>query len=194
MIYCRRISSLVEALIQVILYDICLSGHYSVALVLQSFIRVHSITTTSAALSFLWRDYHCRSPIARLVMLLTVFLSSPKATPDILHSNLEQLNLTPVSSEQITRVLLSPFVEHFSSILRYARVYCGIDDDRMYSSFLTGVAVRCLEVSSKVFFQYSRICNVSHQFLAREICCGLCVRIIHRWQMIYKMSSPLSIG
>jgi len=87
-------------------------------------------------------------------MLLTVFISCPKATPDTLHSNLERLNLTPVSSEQIARVLLSPFVEQFSSILRYARVHCGIDDDIMFPSFLTDVAVRCLEVASKVFFLY----------------------------------------
>ena len=180
MVYLGRISSLVEALIQVTLFGICPSGRHSVAFVLQSFIRVHSITTASAALSLLWKDYQCRSPIARLVMLLTVFLDSPKATPDTLHSNLERLNLTPVSSEQITRVLLSPFVEHFSSILRYARVYCGIHDDRMYSSFLTDVAVRCLEVSSKVFFQHLCVGNVSLQFLAREICCVLCVRTIHR--------------
>jgi hypothetical protein len=144
---------------------------------------VHSITTapTAAALSFLWKDYPSRSPIARIVMLLTISISCQKDTPDTLHSNLERLNLTPVSSEQITRVLLSPFVEHFSPILRYARLYCGIDDDRMFSSFLTDVAVRCLEVSSKVFFQYLCISNVSLQFLAREICCVLCVRIIRRW-------------
>jgi hypothetical protein len=86
-------------------------------------------------------------------MLLTVFISYPKDTPDTLHSNLERLNLTPVSSEQIARVLLSPFIDQFSSILRYARVHCGVDDDMLFSSFLADVAVRCLEIASKVFFQ-----------------------------------------
>jgi hypothetical protein len=85
-------------------------------------------------------------------MLLTVFISCPNAAPDTLHSNLERLNLTPVSSGQIVNVLLSPFVEQFSSILRYARVYCEIDDDAMLSSFLADIAVRCLGVASKVFF------------------------------------------
>jgi hypothetical protein len=85
-------------------------------------------------------------------MLLTIFISCPKATADTLHISLERLNLTPVSSEQIALVLLSPFVEQFSSILQYARVYCEIGDDMAFSSFLADVAVRCLEVSSKVVF------------------------------------------
>jgi hypothetical protein len=83
-------------------------------------------------------------------MLLTIFIGCPKATADTLHLSLERLNLTPVSSEQITHVLLIPFVEQFSSILDYARVYCGIGDDMAFSLFLADVAVRCLEVSSKV--------------------------------------------
>lgn len=83
-------------------------------------------------------------------MLLTVFIGCPKATADMLHSSLERLNLTPVPSEQIAQVLLSPFVEQFSSILHYARVYCEIGDDMAFSSFLADVAVRCLEVSTKV--------------------------------------------
>jgi hypothetical protein len=95
-------------------------------------------------------------------MLLTVFISCPKATADTLHSSLERLNLTPVSSEQITHVLLSPFVEQFSSILLYARVYCEIEDDAMFSSFLADVAVRCLEVSSKVILSIAIYQTVSH--------------------------------
>jgi hypothetical protein len=87
-------------------------------------------------------------------MLLTVFISCPKATADMLHLSLERLNLTPVSSEQIAHVLLSPFVEQFSSILHYARVYCEIGDDMTFALFLADVAVRCLEVSSKVVSQY----------------------------------------
>lgn len=84
-------------------------------------------------------------------MLLTVVINHPEATVDSLHSNLERLNLTPVSSVQIAHVLLSPFVEQFSSVLHYARVHCEIDDDTMFSSFLADVAVRCLEVAAKVF-------------------------------------------
>jgi hypothetical protein len=85
-------------------------------------------------------------------MLLTVFISHPKATTDTLHSNLDRLNLTPVSSEQIAQVLLSPFVEDFSSVLRYAEAHCETNDDATFSSFLADVTVGCLEVSSKVSF------------------------------------------
>lgn len=129
-----------------------LSGHHSKGFSLQSFIRFHSITTPSVgtSLSYLWKDFPSRHPVAQLVMLLTIFISCPKATADMLHLSLEHLNLTPVSSEQIAHVLLCPFVEQFSSVLHYARVYCEIDDDMAFSSFLADVAVRCLEVSSKV--------------------------------------------
>jgi hypothetical protein len=84
-------------------------------------------------------------------MLLTVFIGS--TTVDTLHSDLERLNLTPVSIEDITRVLVSPTVEHFSPILSYARSHCEIRDTKVFSSFLADVAVRCLEVASKVLFQ-----------------------------------------
>jgi hypothetical protein len=83
-------------------------------------------------------------------MLLTIFIGCPKATADTLHLSLERLNLTPVSSEQIAHVLISPFVEQFSSILHYAKVYCDIGDDVTFNSFLADVAVRCLEIPSKV--------------------------------------------
>jgi hypothetical protein len=86
-------------------------------------------------------------------MLLTIFIGCPKATADTLHLSLERLNLTPVSSEQIAHVLLCPFLEQFSSILHYARVYCEMGDDMTFSSFLADVAVRCLEISSKVVSQ-----------------------------------------
>jgi len=146
-----------------------LSRHHSVVLGLQSFIRVHSVTTasTGASLRYLWKDYPSRNSIARLVMLLTVFIGCPKATPDTLHTNLERLNLTPVSSEQIAHVLLSPFVDEYSPILRYARIHCGIDDE-MFSSFLADVAVRCLEVSSKVLFR----CLCIRRCLTRVLCPG----------------------
>lgn len=108
-------------------------------------------------------------------MLLTVFISCPKATADTLHLSLECLNLTPVFSEQIAHVLLSPFVEHFSSILQYARAYCEIGDDIMFSSFLADVAVRCLEVSSKVvFYTYSSdnvsLCVLGQGNMLRSLC------------------------
>ena len=74
---------------------------------------------------------------------------------DALHSDLRRLNLTPVSAEDITHVLLSPFVEQFSSTLRYARTHCDINDEMAFSLFLTDVAVRCLEVASKVLFEQS---------------------------------------
>lgn len=119
---------------------------------LQSFIWFHSVTTPSVgtSLSYLWKDFPSRHPVAQLVMLLTVFSGCPKATPDTLHLSLERLNLTPVSSEQIAHILLIPFLEQFSSILHYARVYCEIGDDMTFSSFLADVAVRCLEIPSKV--------------------------------------------
>ncbi len=94
-------------------------------------------------------------------MLLTIFIGCPKAAADTLHLSLERLNLTPVSSEQIAHVLLSPFAEQFSSILHYARVYCEIGDDMTFSSFIADVAVRCLEVSSKVF----SLCLFIRQYL-----------------------------
>lgn len=94
-------------------------------------------------------------------MLLTIFIGCPKATADTLHLSLERLNLTPVSSEQIALVLLSPYVEQFSPVLLYARVYCEIGDDMTFSSFLADVAVRCLEVSSKVF----SLCLFIRQYL-----------------------------
>lgn len=157
------ISSLVEDLIKVgpsgtVSPDITQSTS------LQSFIRFHSITTPSigTSLGYLWKDFSSRDPVAQLVMLLTVFISCPKATADTLHSSLERLNLTPVSSEQIAHVLLSPFLEQFSSVLHYTRVYCEMGDDVTFSSFLADVAVRCLEISSKVFFLMSIYQAISH--------------------------------
>ncbi|KAI0304324.1 Squalene/phytoene synthase-domain-containing protein [Multifurca ochricompacta] len=115
------------------------------------FIKTRSITTPSAgaSLRFLWKDFPSSNPTARLVMLLTVFIGNSTASVVTLHSELERLHLTPVSTEDIAHVLLSPFVEYFSPILRYARAHCRIDDDTMFSSFLADVAVRCLEVASK---------------------------------------------
>lgn len=107
---------------------------------------------TGAALRYLWRDFPSTNPTARLVILLTVFIGGPTATVDVLHSDLRRLNLTPVSTEDIAHVLLSPFVEHFSSTLSYAKTHCGINDEIAFSSFLADVAVRCLEVPSKVLF------------------------------------------
>ncbi len=77
-----------------------------------------------------------------------MFIGNP--TADALHLDLRRLNLTPVTKEDITHVLLSPFVENFSSVLLYARTHCEINDESAFSSFLTDVAVRCLEVASKV--------------------------------------------
>lgn len=121
-------------------------------LVLQSFIKTYSITAASAraSLRYLWKDFPSRNPTARLVILLTVFIGN--STVETLHSDLERLQLTPVSTEDITRVLVSATVEHFSPILSYARTHCEIRDDVMFSSFIADVAVRCLEVASKVFF------------------------------------------
>ena len=109
---------------------------------------------TGAALRYLWRDFPSSNPTARLVILLTVFIGGPTATVDALHSDLRRLNLTPVYTEDIAHVLLSPFVEHFSSTLRYARTHCEINDET-FSSFLADVAIRCLEVASKVLFEQS---------------------------------------
>ncbi|KAH9047699.1 hypothetical protein EDB84DRAFT_1586418 [Lactarius hengduanensis] len=114
-------------------------------------IRTRAITmpATGSALRYLWRDFPSSNPTARLVILLTVFIGGPTSTVDVLHSDLRRLNLTPVSTEDIAHVLLSPFVEHFSSTLLYARTHCGINDEMALSSFLADVAVRCLEVASK---------------------------------------------
>ncbi|KAI0248585.1 hypothetical protein BJV78DRAFT_1332068 [Lactifluus subvellereus] len=114
-----------------------------------SFIKTYSITAASAraSLRYLWKDFPGHNPAARLVMLLTVFIGN--STVETLHSDLERLHLTPISTEDITRVLVSPTVEHFSPILSYARAHCEIRDDVMFSSFLADVAVRCLEVASK---------------------------------------------
>lgn len=114
-------------------------------------IRTRAITmpATGAALRYLWRDFPSSNSTARLVILLTVFIGGPTAAVDALHSDLRRLNLTPVSTEDIAHVLLSPFVEHFSSTLRYARTHCEINDETAFSSFLADVAVRCLEVASK---------------------------------------------
>ena len=110
---------------------------------------------TGAALRYLWRDFPSSNPTARLVILLTVFIGGPTATVDALHSDLRRLNLTPVSTEDIAHVLLSPFVEHFSSTLSYAKTHCGINDEMAFSPFLADVAVRCLEVASKVLSQHT---------------------------------------
>jgi hypothetical protein len=176
---CECASSVVEDLIKVVssktVYPVIIQKH----LVLQSFIKTYSITGDSAraSLRYLWKDFPSPNPTARIVMLLTVFIGS--STVDTLHSDLERLNLTPVSTEDITRVLVNPTVENFSPILCYARTHCEIRDDKMFSSFLADVAVRCLEVASKVLF-FSDIlqCNVSLDFLSRETCFVVCVRII----------------
>ncbi|KAH9065316.1 hypothetical protein EDB87DRAFT_1595164 [Lactarius vividus] len=111
--------------------------------------RAITMPATRSALRYLWRDFPSPNPTTRFVILLTVFIGDPASTMDVLHlhSDLRRLNLTPVSTEDIAHVLLSPFVEDFSSTLCYARTHCGINDKT--SSFLADVAVRCLEVASK---------------------------------------------
>lgn len=111
-------------------------------------------------------------------MLLTVFIGS--STLDTLHSDLERLDLTPVSTEDLTRVLVSPTVEHVSPILCYARAHCEVRDEKVFSSFLANVAVTCLEVASKVLFQQLSIMQrLTLILLSRETCFVVCVKIFH---------------
>ncbi|KAH9980176.1 hypothetical protein BGW80DRAFT_484395 [Lactifluus volemus] len=161
----------------------------------KSFVKTYSIAaaSTRTSLRYLWKDFPSRNPTARLVMLLTVFIGS--STVDTLHSDLERLNLTPVSTEDLTRVLVSPTVEHFYHILCYARAHCEIRDEKIFSSFLANVAVTCLEVASKVLFQQlSIIQRLTRILVSRETCFVICVRNIHSSRMKSKLRPLLNIG
>ncbi|KIM89376.1 hypothetical protein PILCRDRAFT_813299 [Piloderma croceum F 1598] len=119
------------------------------------FLTTRSITSPStiAVLRTLYADFPSQDPTVRLVLLLTVFLTSSsshheRVSSASLKTQLEALGLTPLTKKDIFNVMLNPFIEKFSGIVEYAKVYVGLRSKEV-KELLEEVAIKCLEVSCK---------------------------------------------
>jgi hypothetical protein len=84
---------------------------------------------------------------------LTVFLTSSsshheRVSSASLKTKLEALGLTPLTKKDIFNVMLNPFIEKFSGVVDYAKVYVGLRSKEV-KELLEEVAIKCLEVSCK---------------------------------------------
>jgi hypothetical protein len=143
---------------------------------LKLFLKTRSITTphTIQILRLLYADFPSSDPTVRLVILLTVFLSSSEhltqSAPTIIRNKLEPLGLWPITRRDIYNVLTNPFVEKYHAVLEFARSEVGgraISGEGGKGEGWTGmgpweirelieeVAVKCLEIECKVRAMYN---------------------------------------
>ncbi|KAA1477536.1 hypothetical protein DENSPDRAFT_844699 [Dentipellis sp. KUC8613] len=119
---------------------------------IELFIKTRSLTSASTtnALRQLYFDFPSKSPTARLVMLLTIFINGSGVDPPVetLHSKLEALRLTPLGRRDIFNMLLNPFLERYSPVMSYARAQ-DIIPAAVVDDFLLEVASKSLEVACK---------------------------------------------
>lgn len=109
-------------------------------------------------LRHLYADFPSTDPTVRLVMLLTVFISSETthASPTAVHAKLEALGLTPISRRDVFNVLVNPFMERFIGLLDYARKEVVKEDgtkgleSKEIRELVEDVGMKCLEVACKV--------------------------------------------
>jgi hypothetical protein len=148
-------SALVRDLIKVTRFPSHSSLCDLIGIARQNFVSTRSVTAESSAVAVqhLYRDFlGCTSadPTVRLVLLLSVFASSPfSMSATVAHVKLQTLKLTPLTHEDLMNMLLNPFVENFSVIGSYATVFMGYSCTDV-KDLLTGAAVDCLPLSSKV--------------------------------------------
>ncbi|KAI0034641.1 hypothetical protein K488DRAFT_45049, partial [Vararia minispora EC-137] len=121
---------------------------------IKNFVSTRSVSAESSAtaLQFLYRDFlGCSSPdpTVRLVLLLSVFASTTVAlSATSAHVRLQQLKLAPLTRADLVNVLLSPFVEQFSTVGTYASVFMVYSKTEI-QDLLNFVAIECLSLSSK---------------------------------------------
>jgi hypothetical protein len=120
----------------------------------QLFLKTRSITNNSTiiVLRTLYADFPSQDPTVRLVLLLTVFVSSSshhdRVSPTSLKTKFEALGLTPLSRKDILNVLLNPFIEKFTIVVEYAKAHVGLGTKQV-RDLVEEVAIKCLEVGCK---------------------------------------------
>ncbi|KAI5986146.1 hypothetical protein EDD15DRAFT_2389952 [Pisolithus albus] len=123
-------------------------------ILLQLFVKSRAITSSSTmnTLRQLYTDFPTGDPIVRTVMLLTVFLfdgSSQPSSPLVsAKSKLQNLNLLPVTRQDLLVMLANPFIEKPQHILDYAREEMAMSS-KAVNELIREVVVMCLGVGSK---------------------------------------------
>ncbi|TFY69079.1 hypothetical protein EVG20_g3301 [Dentipellis fragilis] len=137
---------------------------------IELFIKTRSLTSASTtnALRQLYFDFPSKSPTARLVMLLTIFINGSGLDPTVetLHSKLEALRLTPLGRRDIFNMLLNPFLERYSPVMNYAKAQ-NIIPATAVNDFLLEVASKSLEVACKGKMLQRMV--IDHQWLENAI-------------------------
>ncbi|TFK64618.1 hypothetical protein BDN72DRAFT_254986 [Pluteus cervinus] len=125
---------------------------------LKTFVHTRSITNplTVEILHHLYADFPSTNPTVRLVILITVFISSENlhVTPANTHSKLETLHLTPMTRRDVFSILVSPFVERYQVLLEYARREVVMKEGKGMGpkeirELVQEVVCRCLEIACK---------------------------------------------
>ncbi|KAF8583350.1 hypothetical protein K439DRAFT_1634534 [Ramaria rubella] len=133
---------------------------------LKLFLKTRSITAPNTVLTLqsLYRDFspaYC-SPSPRLVMLITVFCTSPtcglfyvdtttppgKLSRCVLKAKLEHLGVLPLTRTDLVEIMTSPWCEKPTPVFTWAKEEMGMNDQQI-QALAEEVAVRCLGVSSK---------------------------------------------
>lgn len=132
------------------------------------FLKTRSITSphTIQILRHLYTDFPSSDPTVRIVLLLTIFLSSSdhptQSASTIIKTKLEPLGLGPITRRDLYNVLVNPFVEKYHGVLEFARSEVGEKgaggdgeggtgmSPKEVRELVEEVALRCLEIGCKV--------------------------------------------
>jgi hypothetical protein len=90
-------------------------------------------------------------------MLLTVFVPSPENANQSPIGTIEALRLGPLTRKDVVNLLVNPFVENVSPVLEYAKNELNMNEKDI-ESIVEEVALRCLEIGSKV--SHNLICII----------------------------------
>jgi hypothetical protein len=127
----------------------------------QSFIQTRSLSSAVSIdiLRYLYTEFPTDDPTARLVVLITVFITSEnlQSTPDTVQAKLDELGLSPLTKQDVCNILLSPFVDKYQVLLSYARKKVGqktdgstgLEEEDIFG-IVEEVAYKCLEIACKV--------------------------------------------
>ncbi|THH16562.1 hypothetical protein EW146_g4100 [Bondarzewia mesenterica] len=151
---------------------------FELALVIEEliklFVKTRSITNTTTvnALRHLYLDYPSKDPTVRLVLMVTVFSGNGSdMSPETLHAKVEALKLAPLTKRDIHNVLLSPFVDRHTNVMKYAKAHVGIRAKEV-RVFLEDVAKKCLEISCKLMTENARqgkmLRSINHEYCSLE--------------------------
>ncbi|KAF9463035.1 hypothetical protein BDZ94DRAFT_648521 [Collybia nuda] len=92
---------------------------------LKTFLKTRSISSqhTIEILRYLFTDFPTSDPTARLVILVTVFVTSENlhSTTASIHGKLDALGLLPLTRRDVYNILVNPFVERYQVLLEYAK-------------------------------------------------------------------------